>query len=225
MAFPPLVAAFLLVIGAGTARAQVVPNPAPGEPDFSVVVQGTFDPETLADFNRRVRDYEALRTRLEVGLPPLVVTVNPDEIEAFERRLAARIRDARGSRRGQIFAPAMEGQIVTMLGRHADRATIESMMDDGPREFDIDINRTYSKRHALATMSPKLLLLLPDLPRDIEYRFVGRHLILRDARANIIIDEIPYALKCRDCLPDPDADDDDDDDPDAAGDAIQATPR
>ncbi len=113
-----------------------------------MVVQGTFDPETLAEFNRRVQDYAALRSRLEVGLPPLVVTTNADDIERFEHRLAERIRHARGSRRGQLFIPAMEGQVKHMLAVQADAATIAAIMDDSPGEFDVDVNETYSKRRA-----------------------------------------------------------------------------
>lgn len=183
---------------------QIPANPDPAQPDFSMVVQGTFDRETLAEFNRRIEDYAALRARLEKGLPPLVVTINPDEIEEFEHRLAERIDDARGSRRGQIFIPAMEGQLKRMLASQVDAANLALIMEDGPGEIDVDINETYSKKHPLATMPPKLLLLLPDLPKDLEYRFVGRHFVLRDARANIVIDEIPFAIRCRDCVPDPD---------------------
>lgn len=185
---------------------QVPANPDPSKPDFTVVVQGTFDPETLAEFNRRVEDYAALRARLEKGLPPLVVTTNPDEIEDFEHRLADRIDDARGSRRGQIFIPTMEGQLKRMLATQLDPGTLALIMEDGPGEIDVDINETYSKKHPLATMPPKLLLLLPDLPKDLEYRFVGRHFVLRDARANIVIDEIPYAIRCRDCVLEPEDD-------------------
>ena len=168
-----------------------------------MVVQGTFDAETLAEFNRRVQDYAALRSRLEVGLPPLVVTTDADEIETFEHRLADRIRHARGSRRGQIFADAMEGQVKRMMAARADQATIATIMEDGPGEVDIDVNETYNKKHALATMPPNLLLLLPDLPKDLEYRFIGRHLVIRDVRANIVVDEIRYAIRCRDCVVDP----------------------
>jgi hypothetical protein len=50
-------------------------------------------------------------------------------------------------------------------------------------------------------MPPNILLRLPELPKDMEYRFVGRHLILRDVRANMIIDEIPYAIICENCVP------------------------
>jgi hypothetical protein len=177
-----------------------------------MVVQGTFDAETLAEFNRRVQDYEALRSRLEVGLPPLVITTDADEIETFERRLAERIRHARGSRRGQIFADAMEGQVKRMMVARADTATIAAIMEDGPGDVDIDVNETYAKKHPLATMPPNLLLVLPDLPKDIEYRFVGRHLVLRDVRANIVIDEIPHAIRCSDCVVEPEHEEDDNDD-------------
>ena len=193
------------------AGAQIPAKPDPTQPDFSIIVQGTFDVETLAKFNRRVQDYAALRARLEVGLPPLVVTTNADEIETFEHRLAERIGHARGSRRGQIFAHAMEGQVKRMLAARADAATIAAIMEDGPGEVDVDVNETYSKKHPLATMPPNLLLILPDLPRDLEYRFVGRHLVIRDMRANIIVDEIPHAIRCRDCVREPEDEDDKDD--------------
>lgn len=192
------------------ATAQTPANPDPRQPDFRIVVQATFDAETLADFVRRVEDYAALRRRLEVGLPPLVVTTNADDIERFEHRLAERIDDARGSRRGQLFTPPMEGQVKRMLDRQADPVTVAAIMEDGPGEFDVDINETYKKKYSLATMPPKLLLILPDLPKDLEYRFVGRHLVLRDARANIVIDEIPFAIRCRDCVREPEDEDDDD---------------
>ena len=177
-----------------------------------MVVQGTFDPATLVEFNRRVQDYAALRSRLEVGLPPLVVTTNADDIETFEHRLAERIRHARGSQRGQLFIPAMEGQLKRMMAARADAGTVAAIMDDNPGEFDVDVNETYKKKYALGTMPPKLLLLLPDLAPDLQYRFVGRHLIVYDGRANIIVDEIPYAIQCHDCVPKRRDDNDNDDD-------------
>ena len=196
--------------------AQVPANPDPDSPDFRVVVQGTFDPETLAEFNRKVQDYAALRSRLEVGIPPLVITSNADDIETFEHTLAERIRRARASRRGQLFIPAMERQLKRMMAARADAVTVNAIMDDNPGEFDVDVNDTYKKKYALGTMPPKLLLLLPDLPRDLQYRFVGRHLIVYDGRANIIVDEIPHALQCNNCVPAQEEDHDDDHAPPAA---------
>jgi hypothetical protein len=201
-----------LVAMSVAASAQVPSDPTLREPDFTVVVQGTFDPETLAEFNRRVHDYDSMRRRLEVGLPPLVVTTDADEIETFEHRLRERIRNARGSRRGQIFTHAMEGQVKRMMVARVDATTLAAIMEDGPGEFDVDINDSYPKKHSLATMPPNLLLTLPDLPKDLEYRFVGRHLIIRDARANLVVDEMPYAIRCRDCVRDPEPENDADHD-------------
>jgi hypothetical protein len=193
----------LLLVSSVVCLAQVPADSQIETPDFRVVVQGTFDPDTLVEFNKRINAYVALRSKLEEGLPPLVVTDDAGEIDRFERRLADRIRRVRSSRRGQVFAPAMERQVKRMLVLRADEATIAAIMDDAPAEFDIDINHNYHKERPLATMPANLLLTLPDLPPGIEYRFVGRHLILRDSRANIIIDEIPYALQCKDCKPEP----------------------
>ena len=36
-----------------------------------------------------------------------------------------------------------------------------------------------------------LLATLPQLPEDLEYRIVGKDLILRDVHANVIVDFIP----------------------------------
>jgi hypothetical protein len=39
-----------------------------------------------------------------------------------------------------------------------------------------------------------VLLKLPPLPKDLEYRFLGRDLILLDIHANLIVDFIPAAI-------------------------------
>jgi hypothetical protein len=192
-----------LLAGPAVCFAQAPAETRQQAPDFRVVVQGTFDPETLVEFNKRVDEYVALRTKLESGLPPLVITDDAGEIDRFERRLADRIRRVRSSRRGQVFAPAMVRQVKQMLMLRADEATIAAIMDDAPAEFDVDINHNYHKERPLATMPVNILLTLPDLPPGLEYRFVGRHLIIRDSRANIIVDEIPYALRCSNCKPEP----------------------
>ena len=198
-----LTACFILCSISGLALALF---PQGAAPDYRVVVLGHFDAETLAAFNQRIENYASLRSKLEEGLPPLRVTANADEIEAFERALARRLRDSRGSKPSRIFPSAMRRQIRWLLVTQADAATIEMIMDDNPGEFGVDINETYSRDRPVATMPPKILQLLPDLPRDVEYRFVGRHLILYDVRANMVIDEITYALRCRNCAVPPEDD-------------------
>ncbi|HKY20780.1 MAG TPA: hypothetical protein VJM31_06130, partial [Vicinamibacterales bacterium] len=120
--------------GQGEPRAQDAP------PDFRLLVLGHFDADTLATFKKRAEDYAALRRRLEIGLPPLVVTDNADDIERFELRLAERIRHTRRSHRYQVFVPAMERQIKRLLRAQADPDTVALIVDDSPAEFDVDVN-------------------------------------------------------------------------------------
>ena len=187
----------LIVLFAFIAKSQSpATNPDRVTPDFKVQVWGYIG----ADFKARVGDYCDLRTKLEKGLPALAVTDDPAEIRRSERALAKRIRRARsGAKRGEIFTPAISAEFRKVLLLEMDSNTWAAIMDDNPGEFSRHINGTYPKKRPLSTMPPNVLAVLPRLPDDIEYRFLGRDLILHDTRANIILDRIPYAIQCTDC--------------------------
>jgi hypothetical protein len=73
------------------------------------------------------------------------------------------------------------------------------IMDDNPGEFSNEINGIYPDGKPYSTVPGTILAVLPALPDDVEYRFLGRHLILLDVRADVILDRIPYAIRCIDC--------------------------
>ena len=50
------------------------------------------------------------------------------------------------------------------------------------------------EKAALATVPPLILVNLPRLPDGLEYRFMGRDLILRDRDANLIVDFVSGAV-------------------------------
>ena len=52
----------------------------------------------------------------------------------------------------------------------------------------VDVNTVYPTTIPLATFPPVLLRKLPDLPPELEYRLVAHSLILRDVKANLIVD-------------------------------------
>jgi hypothetical protein len=180
--------------------AGLAPQARARQADFTLQVWGDFDTATLAEFARRVEAYDALRRRLEAGLQPLQVTTNPDEIVRAERMLAHRIREARErARRGDILIPALQAQMKKFLMLQVDEATLALVASDNPGEIRIKMNGSYPKDLPVSTVPPRILLQLPSLPADLQYRFVGRHLILLDVRANIVVDEIPYAITCVQC--------------------------
>jgi hypothetical protein len=56
------------------------------------------------------------------------------------------------------------------------------------------VNTDYPETAALATVPPLILKRLQQLPDGVEYRFMGRDLILRDTKANLIVDLLPGAV-------------------------------
>ena len=86
-----------------------------------------------------------------------------------------------------------------VLRLEMDADTWAAIMDDNPGEFLNRINGTYPGKRPLSTVPPNILARLPRLPHDVQYRFLGRHLILHDTRANLILDRVPYAIRCADC--------------------------
>ena len=67
----------------------------------------------------------------------------------------------------------------------------KAILAEVPVKVPPAINTDYPTTLPLATVPPHLLLKLPTLPEELEYRFLGRHLILRDIKANLIVDFIP----------------------------------
>jgi hypothetical protein len=160
-------------------------------PVFRVQVWG----DIAADFTTRVQSYFDLRSELEKELPALTVTDDPAEIRRTVRALAQKIRVARAeARQGDIFTPAVSAKFRKVLILEMNTRTWAAMMDDNPGEFSARINGSYPEQKTVSTVPPNILAALPRLPADIEYRFLGRHLILLDTRASVIIDRIPYAI-------------------------------
>ena len=161
--------------------------------EFTVEVLG----DKLADFTTRIEAYAQLRRELERGLPPLRVTDNPNDILRAERLLAQRIRKARaGAGRGDIFTPDIRRGFRQLLRPVTNAATCALIEDDNPGEFQYPINSEYPKDKPLSTVPATMLAVLPRLPDDVFYRFLGRDLILHDSRANVSLDRIDDAVRC-----------------------------
>jgi len=157
------------------------------------------DGNVVTQFNTRVWAYVELRSELEKGLPIPAVTEDRAETIKADRALAQRIRVARAkAKQGDIFTPAIGVEFRKALLREMNAHTWKVIMDDNPGDFEAQINGAYPEGKPLSTVPPNMLAVLPRLPEDIEYRFVGRHLILLDTRAMVILDRIPFAIQCPD---------------------------
>jgi hypothetical protein len=174
-------------------RAQEIAKSSKVNPDAGLV----------ADFRKRIDDYVKLHGEAADKAPvDLKRTPNGGEIAAAETSLAQKIREARAhAKRGDIFTPATQAMFRRLLRppltKGPDAADNKAIIKDdapAPNEVPFRVNAEYPKNAPLSTVPPDVLLTLPQLPKDVEYRFVGKHLILYDAKANLIIDYMLAAL-------------------------------
>lgn len=158
------------------------------------------DAKILEDFNKRVEDYVQLRNDIRSQVRPLKKAESAAAIVRYQRDFARRLRGARyGVEHGNIFTAEIIAEFhhliaITMQG--AEGADIRSSLASGtPVRFpDLQVDQEYPPGAPLQSTPSSLLLNLPSLPREVEYRVVGHNLVLRDTDANMIVDFIPNAI-------------------------------
>lgn len=150
-----------------------------------------------ADFEKRVTDYMKLRQSAQAGLTTPKNTQSPTQLIEYQHQLADRIRSGRPqAQQGDIFAPEIIGLFRHLVsqsinGPQGMRIRKSYERAEPIRGVHLEVNEAYPDGLALQSMPPSLLLNLPKLPKELEYRFVDHELILRDVAANLIVDFIP----------------------------------
>jgi hypothetical protein len=151
------------------------------------------------DFEKRVAEYVKIHKSAESTLPRLRRTQSPDKIDHHERELARTIRSMRqAARQGDIFTPAISSEFRkriagAMQGPEAARIRV-SLKNAEPVRARLLINHRYPAGVPLQSTPPTLLLSLPQLPAEVEYRIVDHALVLLDLKANLVADFIPNAI-------------------------------
>jgi hypothetical protein len=147
------------------------------------------------DFFDRVRAYMKIHDSANARVPSLKETSDPKQVSGREKALADEIRVERaGARQGDVFSPAAAKEIGVVVADDFNGRPLraqKAILVEVPMKVPPAINTDYPTTLPLATVPPSLLLKLPTLPEELEYRFLGRHLILRDIKANLIVDFIP----------------------------------
>jgi len=154
-------------------------------------------------FLQRVDEYVTLHRRLEAPLPREVTTADPEALYVSRHALAAAIRQARAdARQGDIFSPAIAGHFRGLVADALRAGGITDMLAILEEENEDEnfvsnpacVNADYPAGGAISLMPPSLLAALPALPPELEYRFLGRDLILWDVHAGLIVDFVPRAI-------------------------------
>jgi hypothetical protein len=153
----------------------------------------------LADFKHRLDEYMTVEKRVAGQVGPLDPTKSPQQIANREKAMGDGMRAARANaKQGDLLSPQVGETFRTIIYNeftHRGPLALKNRADtqDELPDFTPSVNQIYPPAYPLATFPPALLRQLPPLPKPLEYRFVQRNLIIRDAEANMIVDVLPNA--------------------------------
>ena len=161
-------------------------------------------PEDFAieQFMAATREYAALHRLVEQSFPPLEINSDPAEINRSTRQLATVLRaERRNAKAGDLFtddvAAVLRARIAEALAGHGytpgDLLVAEAVDGIDPSAVFLRVNDPFAWIHATA-MFPCVQRALPELPPELQYRIVGRTLVLIDVHAGLIVDLLRSAI-------------------------------
>lgn len=176
-------------------QTQLPPPTKRVEPPPDTTVTG----KAVEEFTARVKEYAALHQKIEGTLTKLPDKPTPQQIDTKQRELGRLIKEARiKAKPGDVFTPTMQAyvrrQLEKVFSGPEGAARLASVMDENPVGTKIGVNDRYPDSIPLSTMPPEVLQVLPKMPEELEYRFVGDNLVILDPHAHLIVDYVPAAL-------------------------------
>lgn len=187
------VSALVFALLATVANAQNKPDLAPP------AVVSPADKAAIQTFEKHIKDYVQLRNKLRENAPKLSKDSTPEQIHAYRTALEQSLRSARaGAKRGDLFRPETADYIRRTLKiefQGKDRQQLrETMFETETKGVVLRVNHPYAQTAEFSEMPATLLAKLPQVPKEVRYRFVGRNMLLVDRESNLIIDYMPEAL-------------------------------
>jgi hypothetical protein len=169
---------------------------------------GADDSAALKEFKKNVDEYKKLHKKVEDILKPADESASAALLVKQKSQFAKTLQTVRAdAAQGDIFTPAVRPlflKIIKLELSGAAGAKARSMIlgegnpkgkeAAGSKQPRLKVNEIYPAEAPLSTVPPSLLLALPQLPEQIEYRFIGRHLILLDTAAGLVVDYITNAV-------------------------------
>jgi hypothetical protein len=155
--------------------------------------------QAIKVFEGEVQEYVKLRNQVKDKIPKLSKDATPEQIHAFMTSFQNATRAARfGAKVGEIFKPEVSAHIRATLKAHFrgdDRIELRKTIFEAENEtIPLRVNYPYPQSKEFTEMPATLLLKLPQLPKELRYRFVGRNMLLVDRENNLIVDYMVDAL-------------------------------
>jgi len=156
--------------------------------------------KAIADFQEEINEYVELHRTLEKTLTAVPRDATPEMIDKYQRDLGRLIQQARKNQRaGDVFEsdvrPVLRKLLAGLFKGPDGKKLRMAIAEENPGEaVKLVVNGRYPDTIPLSSMPPKVLQTLPQLPPELEYRFIDSTLILLDVHAHIIVDYMTGAV-------------------------------
>ncbi len=186
------VALAFVVAASGTTASSGASNAGAAQSHASSAARRDAHSAATKAFLERIEEYVQFHNNVEKMVPPLKETPSPEEIAKREAALGATlIKQRPDGKEGDFFIKEYRrylAQIIKQDFAKRSAADRKALIVELPKHVKVGVNMVYPTTLPLATFPANLLEALPELPKEVEYRIVGRHLILRDVTGNVIVD-------------------------------------
>jgi hypothetical protein len=151
----------------------------------------------VKDFQTRVEKYLNLHKITGIAKK---TTDSPDKLAEQKQQAAEKIRESRpAAKQGDIFTPEIgayfKKQIAaTLQGPEGPKVRASLRRAEPLPNIRLEVNQRYPQKLPLQSTPLTLLLNLPRLPGELQYRIVGSTLVLYDTLSNLIVDLLPDAV-------------------------------
>jgi hypothetical protein len=157
-------------------------------------------PQVPQVFVARINQYVEMHRLATAPLGTLQMCSDPEELLRQQWAVARALREGRpNAREGDIFTPDAARYFRTLIAEVAWQQGLDLMGEvEDAAAWDteaavVEVNAQFPW-NAGPMMWPSVLWRLPELPLELEYRFVGRDLVLVDVVGNIVVDVLREAV-------------------------------
>jgi hypothetical protein len=149
-------------------------------------------------FEKRIHQYVEVR-RAAAAEAGRLHTTNAARLQADTENLAAAIRERRqAAEEGDVFTADIAHEFRVALNHQFQGKEGEKLLNrvasPNPASLELQINDRYPADQPRSSMPHRILRVLPRLPDHLEYRFVGRDLVLLDRNAGVVVGILRQAI-------------------------------
>lgn len=164
---------------------------------FSSAMGQKGDAGAVKEFQGRIDDYLSAKKKQDIAKKP---TGSPGKLAQEKQQTAEKTQEMRPeARQGDIFTPPVTAYFKkqienTLWGPGGDKVRASLRHAEPLPNVQLRVNAKYPRNLPLQSTPPTLLMNLPSLPKELQYRIIGSTLVLYDMSSGLVVDFIPGAV-------------------------------